>query len=132
MRYLAAGRKEGYKFHNHDEHGCMAYSKSPMKQRIDNDWKFYAGDAEPKTDTTGWGGAKAKAKAFNFGVTAKDYQDEMWKKVSAPHDYVHEGDYIQKRKSDTGMNGIPEMETRQVMNRIYILHEEHFTGVCRS
>lgn len=88
-----------------------------MKQRIDNDWKFYAGDAEPKTDTAGWGGAKAKA--FNFGVTAKNYQDEMWKNVSVPHDYVHEGDYTQKWKSDTGMNGIPEMES---------IDSRHFAG----
>lgn len=69
-----------------------------MKQIIgmDSDWRFFKGDLEPAGDVSGWGGAKAKA--FGFGATDKDFDDSGWRTVNIPHDFVVEGDYIKRQE----------------------------------
>ena len=82
-----------------------------MKQIIgmDSDWRFFKGDLEPAGDVSGWGGAKAKA--FGFGATDKDFDDSGWRTVNIPHDFVVEGDYIKRQENFSSYGKIPAMET---------------------
>ena len=75
------------------------------------------GDLPPKTDTTGWGGAKAKA--FNFGATKHDLDDSKWRELNVPHDFVMEGEYTRKYGEGNEMQTIPEMES---------IDSRHFAG----
>lgn len=82
-----------------------------MKQRINfNDsWKFYAGDLAPHNPTDEWGGAKARA--YSFGAVSETLDDSKWRTVKLPHDFVSEGEYIQRTNENTDMQRIPEMES---------------------
>jgi beta-galactosidase len=84
---------------------------------FDFDWKFFLADLSPRNDVEGWGGAKAKA--FNFGATAIDFDDSGWRHVTLPHDFVLEGDYTQKHDVFTEGTQIPAMET---------INSRHFAG----
>lgn len=88
-----------------------------MKQNFDKDWRFFLGDLAPKTDTDGWGGAKAKA--FNFGATKYDLDDSKWRKIDLPHDFVMEGQYTRNHTEGNDMQTIPEMES---------IDSRHFAG----
>lgn len=88
-----------------------------MKQNFDKDWRFFLGDLAPKTDTAGWGGAKAKA--FNFGATKYDLDDSRWRKIDLPHDFVMEGQYTRNQAEGNDMQAIPEMES---------MDSRHFAG----
>lgn len=87
------------------------------KINIDKDWKFYRGDLSPRNNTEGWGGAKARG--FGFGAAAIDFDDSKWRKVYIPHDFVSEGEYIQKVSNTSDMQKIPEMES---------IDSRHFAG----
>lgn len=76
---------------------------------FNKDWKFFLGDLAPREDTAGWGGAKARA--YDFGATAESLDDSGWRKVTLPHDFVVEGDYIRKAAEGNEMQSIPEMES---------------------
>ena len=88
-----------------------------MRVNLDKSWKFYPGDLEPKDQTSGWGGTKAKA--YNFGATALDFGDDAWRTVDIPHDFVMEGNYTQKKAEKSDMGDIPEMES---------IDSRHFAG----
>lgn len=88
-----------------------------MKQNFDKDWRFFLGDLTPRTDTDGWGGAKARG--FNVGAARVDLDDSKWRKLDVPHDYVMEGQYTRKRGEDNEMQAIPEMES---------IDSRHFAG----
>ena len=79
------------------------------KLNFNNDWKFYLGDLAPRSSADGWGGAKARA--FSFGATAFNLNDEKWRTLDLPHDFVCEGDYTQKSIESGEMTAIPEMES---------------------
>lgn len=87
------------------------------KLNFDKNWKFYLGDLSPKSNTDGWGGAKARA--YSFGATAFDARDEKWRDVDLPHDFVSEGDYTRKTADVAEMTAIPEMES---------IDSRHFAG----
>ena len=82
-----------------------------MSEKIlfDNGWKIYIGDLAPHKNTDGWGGAKARA--YSFGATAFDLNDEKWRTVTLPHDFVSEGEYTQNSAETNEMTAIPEMES---------------------
>lgn len=82
-----------------------------MGTRLDfnKDWKFFLGDLAPRTDTAGWGGAKARA--YDFGATAERLDDSGWRPVTLPHDFVVEGNYVRKPGEGNEMQSIPEMES---------------------
>lgn len=86
-------------------------------ENLDSNWKFYLGDLAPQTPTDHWGGAKARA--YGFGATAEDLNDEKWRSVHIPHDFVMEGDYTQKSTESSDMQKIPEMES---------IDSRHFAG----
>lgn len=88
-----------------------------MKQNFDKDWRFFLGDLSPRTNTAGWGGAKAKG--FSFGATKFDLDDSKWRKLDLPHDFVMEGQYTRKRGEGNEMQAIPEMES---------IDSRHFAG----
>lgn len=88
-----------------------------MRVNINNDWKFFLGDLAPKSNTDGWGGAKARG--FGFGATAEKFDDSKWRSVNLPHDFVSEGDYTQKKVQNSDMQKIPEMES---------MDSRHFAG----
>lgn len=81
-----------------------------MNKRInlDSKWRFLQGDFEPRTSVDGWAGAKARG--FDFGASAKGFDDKNWREVDVPHDFVSEGDYTRK-SADRDMTKIPLMET---------------------
>lgn len=87
------------------------------KIKFDNDWKFYLGDLAPRSNTDGWGGAKARA--YFFGAAAFDLNDAKWRTVCLPHDFVSEGDYTRNRSDSSEMTAIPEMES---------IDSRHFAG----
>lgn len=76
---------------------------------INQDWRFFLGDLEPRTTASGWGGAKAKA--FGFGATKIDLDDSRWKKVDIPHDFVVEREYTRRQENFGNYGNIPAMET---------------------
>ena len=79
------------------------------KISLDSDWRFFKGNLEPANEVAGWGGAKAKA--FDFGASAIDFDDSGWKPVDIPHDFVVEGDFVRKQEDFSGYGNIPAMET---------------------
>ena len=79
-----------------------------MRINLDRNWKFFLGDLAPKTDADEWGGAKSRG--FFFGAPARKTNDEKWRTVHVPHDFVSEGEYTRK-SGDGGMTDIPEMES---------------------
>ena len=87
------------------------------KINMDNGWKFFLGDLPPKNSADGWGGAKARA--FSFGAVSESFDDSKWRSVNIPHDFVMEGDYIQKSVQNADMQKIPEMES---------MDSRHFAG----
>lgn len=76
---------------------------------MNEQWRFFKGNLEPASEVSGWGGAKAKA--FDFGAAAIDFDDSGWKIVNIPHDFVMEGDYVRKLEDFSGYGEIPAMET---------------------
>ncbi len=78
------------------------------KINFDENWKFYKGDLSPKKNTDGWGGAKARA--YFDGAAAFGFNDDEWRVLCLPHDYVSEGEYTSGFKSND-MTAIPEMES---------------------
>ena len=76
---------------------------------MNKDWRFFRGDLSPKSDTEGWGGAKARG--FGSGVTSVDFDDSKWRVIDIPHDFVSEGDYTRKAAETSDMDNIPEMES---------------------
>lgn len=90
-----------------------------MRIEIDmkKDWKFFLGDLPPRSDTNGWGGAKARG--FSSGATSETFDDTKWRSVDIPHDFVSEGDYTRKNAEKTNMQNIPEMES---------IDSRHFAG----
>lgn len=89
------------------------------KRELDQGWKFYLGDLSPKTDSEEWGAAKAKA--FHFGAAALDFDDDGWRSINLPHDFVMEGDYTRKQGKFEGGTNIPAMET---------IDNRHVAGGC--
>ncbi len=87
------------------------------KINMDMDWKFFLGDLPPQNSVDGWGGAKARA--FSFGAASETYDDSKWRGVDVPHDFVIEGDYMQKKSLNADMQNIPEMES---------MDSRHFAG----
>lgn len=77
--------------------------------KLESGWRFFRGDLEPRTDVSGWGGAKARA--FGFGAAAWSFDDSRWKEVDIPHDFVLEGDFTRKQETFNGYGNIPAMET---------------------
>lgn len=88
-----------------------------MRISMNKDWKFFLGDLAPKSNTDGWGGAKARG--YSFGATAEAFDDSRWRSVDVPHDFVSEGDYTQKKAQGSDMQKIPEMES---------MDSRHFAG----
>lgn len=88
-----------------------------MKQNFDKNWQFFLGDIAPRTNTAGWGGAKARG--FNFGATKFDLDDSKWRTIDVPHDFVMEGQYTKKHGEGNEMQTIPEMES---------IDSRHFAG----
>lgn len=88
-----------------------------MKINFDKDWKFYLGDLSPKSETDGWGGAKAKA--YSFGAVNSDLDDSRWRSLDLPHDFVAEGDYTRNKIENNDMKQIPEMDS---------IDSRHFAG----
>ncbi len=86
---------------------------------FDNDWKWILGDLSPHEPTDGWGGAKARA--YDFGAAAYDFDDSEWKSIDIPHDFVIEGDYTKKAPHDDQMQNIPEMGS---------IDSRHFAAGC--
>ena len=84
---------------------------------MNRNWKFFLGDLPPKSSTDGWGGAKARG--FAFGATGANFNDDRWRTVDVPHDFVSEGDYTRNRIEAKGMGKIPEMES---------IDSRHFAG----
>lgn len=82
-----------------------------MRKRIcfDFDWKFFLGNLPPISNVESWGGAKAKG--FNFGATAIDFDDSGWRSLNIPHDFIMEGNYSRKQDKFTEGVNIPAMET---------------------
>lgn len=79
-----------------------------MRINFDDNWKFKAGDFEPRTNTANWGGAKARG--YLKGAASVNFDDTDWRTVDLPHDFVSEQDYcFESDKSDMG--DIPEMES---------------------
>lgn len=87
------------------------------KINISKGWKFLLGDLAPQKPTDEWGGAKAKA--YNFGAVKEDFDDNGWRTVDVPHDFVVEGDYTRKNNMASSMQDIPEMES---------MDSRHFAG----
>jgi len=88
-----------------------------MKQNFDKNWRFFLGDLAPRTNTAGWGGAKARG--FSFGATKFDLDDSKWRELNVPHDFVMEGQYTRKAGEGNDMQAIPEMES---------IDSRHFAG----
>ncbi len=88
-----------------------------MKLNFDKNWKFYLGNLEPRTETDGWGGAKARA--YDFGAVKIDLDDGKWRLLDLPHDFVAEGDYTRNHSDGGEMTRIPEMES---------IDSRHFAG----
>ena len=80
-----------------------------MKTLFNQDWIYYVGDLAPRSNTDGWGGAKARA--YSRGAAARKLDDSRWKKVTLPHDFVSEGEYTRKTAENKEMTAIPEMES---------------------
>lgn len=76
---------------------------------LNDNWSFFRGNLSPRKDTDGWGGAKARA--YDFGAAAENLDDTGWRKVTLPHDFVLEGDFIRKAAEGNEMQSIPEMES---------------------
>ncbi len=77
--------------------------------QLDRDWRFFRGDLAPRTNTEGWGGAKAGS--FFHGAAAPSLDDSGWRTVHLPHDFVHEGDFVRKGEDADEAGRIPDAET---------------------
>lgn len=82
-----------------------------MREKIslDQNWRFFNEDLQPQNNTYSWGGAKSGA--FSKGATAIHLDDQNWREVDLPHDYVLEGNYVKQREDFEYKNEIPAMET---------------------
>ena len=80
------------------------------KLNFDNDWLYIEKDLNPRFPEDGWGGAKAGA--YVSGATARDLDTSDWTKVTLPHDFVIDGERVQKIDT-AGINDIPAMQTVQ-------------------
>lgn len=78
-----------------------------MKYLIDNDWRFYEGDFVSENMQHGF----TKASNWDFGFSAKNFDDSSWEKVDLPHDFVikHEPTFVAQSWGEG--SGIPEMGT---------------------
>ena len=80
------------------------------KINFDNDWLYIEKDLKPQFPEDGWGGAKAGA--YVTGAAAADLDTSEWTEVTLPHDFVIDGERVQKIDT-AGINDIPAMQTVQ-------------------
>ncbi len=80
------------------------------KISFDSNWKYIEADYKPQIPEDGWGGAKAGA--YVSGATAKNLDTSDWNDVTLPHDFVIDGEHVQKVDT-AGINDIPAMQTVQ-------------------
>lgn len=79
------------------------------KVLFDKGWKYKIEDLEPHCPESRWGGAKAGA--YDFGATAKKCDEDDWRSVDLPYDYVREGRFVLDTADTEGMGNIPEMQS---------------------
>lgn len=82
---------------------------------LDPQWRFCRGDFTFPAGHTGW----TKAGNFSFGPMDPRFDDGKWRVVSLPHDFIVEGDFINRLEVAGENHGIAGLAANQSMHAFH-------------